>query len=79
MKYLGIPIGFSCKRKVFWEPLVKNFKRRLAQWKADWLNQAGRTILVKSVLDSLPVYWLNLHKIPPSICQQLERIRRDFL
>lgn len=79
MKYLGVPIGFSCKRKVFWEPLVKNFKRKLAQWKAESLNQAGRLILVKAVMDNLPIYWLNLHKIPTSVCERLERIRRDFI
>lgn len=78
MKYLGVPIGFSCKRKIFWEPLVKKFKQKLASWKADSLNQAGRLVLVKSVLDSLPVYWMSVHLIPPSICDTLERIRRNF-
>ena len=79
MKYLGIPIGYSSKRRGFWEPLVKKFKQTLAGWKADSLNQAGRTVLVKSVLDSLPVYWMGLHLIPASICASLEKIRRDFL
>ena len=37
MKYLGIPVGFSCKRKVFWDPLIKRFNQKLAGWKADIL------------------------------------------
>ena len=35
-------------------------------------------MLVKSVLDSLLVYWMSLHFIPSSICNKLEKIRRDF-
>ena len=36
-------------------------------------------MLVKSVLDSLPVYWMGRHLIPASICASLEKIRRNFL
>ncbi|WOG84202.1 hypothetical protein DCAR_0103384 [Daucus carota subsp. sativus] len=79
MTYLGVPIGISSKRRIFWEPLVKKFHSKLATWKADILNLAGRTTLVKSVLDSLPTYWLGLHMIPPGVCDKIERIRRDFL
>ena len=79
MNYLGMPIGVSSRRRVFWEPLIKKLKSKMAKWKTDSLNQAGRLTLVKSVIDSAPIYWLNLHQMPKSICDQIERIRRDFL
>lgn len=55
MKYLGMSVGSSSRRKIFWEPLIRKIKHRLASWKADHLNQAGNLTLVKSVLDSLPI------------------------
>lgn len=79
MTYLGFSIGISSKRKAYWEPLVKRFHSKLASWKADTLNLAGRSILIKSVLDSLPTYWLGLHMLPSGVYDRIERIRRDFL
>ena len=74
-----MPIGCSAKREAFWEPLIKKVKLKLAKWKADSLNQAGRLTLVKSVLDSLPLYWMNLHQIPAAVVKKLECVRRNFL
>lgn len=77
--YLGISIGISAKRRVFWEPVIKKVRSKLSRWKADSLNQAGRLTLVKAVLDSVPIYRMNLHKIPTSVIKNLDRIRRDLL
>lgn len=79
MSYLGMPIGFSSRRRVFWMPLVKKMRDKMAKWKAYSLNQAGRITLVKSVIDSVPVYWMSLHQMPKSVSNQIERIRRDFI
>ncbi|XP_074363692.1 uncharacterized protein LOC141704360 [Apium graveolens] len=76
--YLGSQIGVSSRKKVFWKPLVEKFRSKLANWKRDSLNQAGRLSLVKSTLDSLPIYWFTLHKVPVGVCNQLERIGREF-
>lgn len=40
---------------------------------------AGRLILLKSSLDSLPLYWFNLYIIPPGILSILEKMRRQFI
>lgn len=79
MSYLGMPIGISARRKVFWTPLINRMKGKLAKWKANTLNQAGRLALVKSVLDSAPIYWMNLHIFPSTVIKHLERIRREFI
>lgn len=78
MNYLGVPIGLTARKRIFWEPLVRIMKTKLASWKASSLNQAGRLTLVKAVLDNLPVYWMHLHQIPQSVTEDLERIRRNF-
>ncbi|KAK1394833.1 hypothetical protein POM88_013889 [Heracleum sosnowskyi] len=78
MKYLGVPIGVSHKKKVFWKPLIQKMDQKLASWKAQSLNEAGRLTLLKSVVESLPVYWLSIFKLPKGISKHMERLRRDF-
>ncbi|KAK1362280.1 hypothetical protein POM88_046754 [Heracleum sosnowskyi] len=51
---------------------------QLAKWKSNSLNKAGKLVLLNSSLDNIPTYWLSLFKIPSSVCQNIEKIRRDF-
>ncbi|GJU81535.1 reverse transcriptase domain, reverse transcriptase zinc-binding domain protein [Tanacetum coccineum] len=51
---------------------------RLSSWKANMLSIGGRLTLVKSVLGSLPLYYLSLFKAPTSVNFTLESIRRRF-
>ena len=48
-------------------------------WKAKTLNFAGRVTLVKSVTSSIPVYSMHTNYIPRSICDQVEKLQRNFL
>lgn len=78
MIYLRSQIGISSKKRSFWKPLINKFQEKLSSWKRECLNQAGRASLIKSTLDSLHVYWFNLHSIPTGVCDQLESVRRNF-
>lgn len=76
--YLGSHIRTSSRKSVFWKPLVQKFQGKLSSWKRDCLNQAGRASIIKSTLNSLPIYWFSLYSIPTGVCQKLESIRRNF-
>ncbi|XVE71775.1 hypothetical protein DITRI_Ditri10aG0178800 [Diplodiscus trichospermus] len=43
------------------------------------LNVGGRVVLIKSVLSSLPVYYMSLFEIPVTVKKILEKIQRKFL
>lgn len=75
--YLGASIGSNPQRKVFWKPLEK-FESKLAYWKMNSLNQAGRKVLVKACLNSLPLYWFQLYLMPKNILKQMDKKRRHF-
>ena len=54
--YLGIPI---CKTKIKsanWETILDKIKIKIQSWSANWLNLAGKIILIKDVLNSMPIY-----------------------
>lgn len=48
-------------------------------WKSKSISMAGRTVLLKAALDSLPIYWMSLNKIPKSVIQRIDVHRRSFL
>ncbi|KAE8671815.1 kinase-related family protein [Hibiscus syriacus] len=77
--YLGLPLGATRNSSVIWEPVVQNFHSKLAGWKAATLSLAGRLVLIKSVLSSLPTYFLSIFKIPASILKTLNSIMSNFL
>jgi len=48
-------------------------------WCYRWLSLGGRLTLAKYVLESLPVYWLSLFKLPKAIFQGLRRRVTSFI
>lgn len=77
--YLGANISTSSNQVQFRDSLLQKIRKKLAPWKGKNINMAGRTILIKAALDSLPIYWLNLFKLPNTVVHRIDRCRRDFL
>ena len=46
--------------------------------KAKLLSQAGRTTLISSVLQAMPLYTFSCLRIPKTICNKLDAITRAF-
>ncbi|XP_021971406.1 uncharacterized protein LOC110866570 [Helianthus annuus] len=67
------------KRTKFWKPVIDKLSAKLSRWKANHLSFAGRMTLAKSVLGSLPSYFLSLFAAPKSIIERIEKIRRNFV
>ena len=76
--YLGFPLGGNMNRDSAWHPVVKRNQTRLASWKTKILSRAGRLTLIKSVLNSLPVYYLSMFKMPKSVALKIVRLQRRF-
>ncbi|XP_016195831.1 uncharacterized protein LOC107636871 [Arachis ipaensis] len=54
-------------------------EEKLNLWKAKTINKAGKLVLIKSVLNSLPVYYLSLYKMLRAIVDKLISLQRRFL
>ena len=63
--YLGIPLGIRKLNKKDLQPLVDKVAKRLPSWKANLLNKAGRTVLIKSTLSAIPTHTALAVKISP--------------
>ncbi|XP_050217747.1 uncharacterized protein LOC126668601 [Mercurialis annua] len=77
--YLGLPLSRKNLALNQYAPLVQNFQNHLAQWKGNLLSPAGRLVLIKSVLSSLPVYSMCCYDIPVHVIKALESSMRNFL
>ena len=54
------------------------FNSRIFGWKAKILSQAAKATLIKSVISSMPSYWMSSFKLPKSICSKTDATLRDF-
>ena len=78
-EYLGIKVGANMNRVAHWSPVLETIQNRLASWKAKTLSIGGRLTLIKSVLSSLPIYYLSLYKAPKNVIDKMESFMRNFL
>jgi len=77
--YLGVPLGASMSRFSSWQPIIERIQNRLSSWKASCISRAGKLILIKAVLSSLPVYYLSIFKMSKKVAAEINRIQRRFL
>ena len=77
--YLGIPLGIKKLKKIDMQPLIDKVAKRLPSWKANLLNKAGRTVLIKSTLSAIPTHTVVPIKISPWAIQCIDKIRKGFL
>ncbi|XP_016172256.1 uncharacterized protein LOC107614629 [Arachis ipaensis] len=79
VRYLGVPLGANPKLDKTWKPIIDKVEEKLSLWKVKVLNKVGKLVLIKSVLNSFPVYYLNLYKMSKAIAEKLISLQRRFL
>ncbi|GJZ37647.1 RNA-directed DNA polymerase, eukaryota [Tanacetum coccineum] len=77
-KYLGVMIGGNTLKTDFWGDIVRKLNSRMSKWKLKTLSIGGRLTLLKSVLGATPIYNMSLFKVPKTVLNLMESIRRDF-
>lgn len=50
----------------------------MQSWKSRFLSQAGKEIMLKSVIQALPVYTMSCFKLPKGLCKDLSRHMAKF-
>ena len=58
--YLGLPLGAAHNSMVAWDGVEERFRKRLVMWKRQYISKEGRLTLIKSMLASLPIYFMPL-------------------
>lgn len=77
-RHLGLPLFLHRNKNLAFEELKTKIFDRLSGWKSKLLSQAARTILIKTVANSLPSYSMSLFFLPKSFCQTIDSWLRKF-
>jgi hypothetical protein len=74
-----IPICLKLLPNSAWNQILDKLKNKLDHWGAFWLNLVGRTVLIKSVLSSLPIFQFSSLLSPQNVKSSISSLLRRFL
>lgn len=67
-RYLGLPmVGGKSKVSTF-RQVQERVTKKVMGWKEEKISKAGREVLIKTVAQVIPSYFMNMFKIPKKIC-----------
>eukprot|EP00253_Pinus_taeda_P009353 PITA_09353 len=78
-KYLGIPLTTKPLHKSIWELIINKMQDKIRKQMVRSLDLAGRLVLIKVVLHSIPVFMLSILPTPEGVLQLIKNIQRNFL
>lgn len=78
LKYLGIPLEANPKRIGTWKPNIEKIEKKLSLWKSRFISKAGKIVFIKSVLNSLPLYYFGLFKMPKMVAKKIISLQSNF-
>ncbi|MQL75932.1 hypothetical protein Taro_008304 [Colocasia esculenta] len=76
--YLGVPLHSGKVLTSDYKMLIDRINSTLSGWKAKLISQAGRIILINSVLASLPIYLAVASYLPKGIINYVEKCSAAF-
>eukprot|EP00253_Pinus_taeda_P002560 PITA_02560 len=77
--YLGAPLAASALKQPAWRILLEKLESKLSLWTLRSLNMASRVVLIKSVLQAMPLYLFSILAAPKWVLKRLRNMQRDFL
>lgn len=76
--YLGLPALVGRNKKASFEKIQQRVWKCLQGWEGKLLSQAGREVLIKSVIQSIPTYAMSCFKLSVTLCHEIESLIRKF-
>ncbi|XP_071912962.1 uncharacterized protein [Coffea arabica] len=70
-RYLGLPLVIGRSKRQTFDFVKQKTLGRLEGWKEKLLSQAGKEVLLKSVIMALPIYVMSCCILPKDLCRQI--------
>ncbi|KAJ4758242.1 RNA-directed DNA polymerase (reverse transcriptase)-related family protein [Rhynchospora pubera] len=74
--YLGVPV--TATRSAHFKRLVDKVQAKLNSWSSKLLSQAGKIVLIKSVIEPMVLYGAAGGSLPETIVQKINQLVRNF-
>jgi len=76
--YLGLPTLVGWKKYHTFSFLKDRVWKKLQGWKGQTLSRAGKEILIKAVVQSIPTYTMGVFQLPVKLCEELQALCARF-
>ena len=77
-KYLGLPSFVGWNKTACFTQIKERIWARMQGWKEKLLSQAGKEVMIKVVVQSIPTYSMSVFKLLVGLCKDLETMIRKF-
>jgi hypothetical protein len=77
-KYLGMPTQLGRSKQDVFNFILDKIWKKLKGWKEKNLSFAGRSTLIKAVIQGIPTYVMSCFMLPKGLCHQIERLACNF-
>jgi hypothetical protein len=78
-RYLGVPLIQDRISLNTYRGIIDKVQAKLSSWKSQVLSLPGRLTLIHAVTSAIPIYTMQTAKLPVNVCNQLDKINRNFL
>lgn len=76
--YLGLLVLIGKAKKQSFIYIKERIRKNLQGWKEKLLSQAGREVLIKSIIQAIPTYSMSCFKLPKWLIQEIKTLIRKF-
>uniref|UniRef100_A0A803NTC1 Reverse transcriptase domain-containing protein n=1 Tax=Cannabis sativa TaxID=3483 RepID=A0A803NTC1_CANSA len=77
-KYLGLPQCFGRSKNSSFNSLKDRIWSYLSKWQGKLLSKGGKEVLLKAVVQAIPIYAVSVFKLPDSFCSFVEKEMANF-
>lgn len=77
-KYLGLPSMIGRSKKDMFKFIKDQVWRKINSWGGRSLSKAGKEVMIKSALQSIPTYFMSIFLIPSSLGDEIEKMMNSF-
>ncbi|CAN1194203.1 Putative ribonuclease H protein At1g65750 [Linum perenne] len=77
-KYLGVPTEWGRSKKETFNFLIERMEKQGQAWKGLLLSHAGKTTLLKSVIQAIPTYIMSLFALPKKMINRMNSLLWKF-
>ena len=68
-KYLGLPFFVGRGKKACFTQIKERIWAKMQGWKEKLLSQAGKEVMIKPIVQSIPTYSMSVFKLPVGLCK----------
>ena len=77
-KYLGLPSFVGRQKKACFNQIKERIWAKMQGWKEKLLSQAGKEVMIKAVIQSIPTYSMSVFRLPLGLIKDIEAMICKF-